>query len=67
MGFGHTLLNDNRSSITATYLAKLNVEQRRAVEQELTDELLMPSGALAVVVLAGILIVIFFWKTSGLT
>src|ERR1700688_1639231 len=32
MGVGQSLLNDNRSSMTAPYLAKLNAEQRRAVE-----------------------------------
>ena len=50
MGFGHTLLNDNRSSITATYLAKLNAEQRRAVEHganalDETPPLLIIAGA----------------------
>jgi hypothetical protein len=41
--------------------------KRQEKIQELTDELLMPTGVLAVIALAGILIVVFFWKTSGLT
>jgi hypothetical protein len=41
--------------------------ERQGKIQELTDELLMPTGGLAVVVLAAILIVIFFWKASILT
>ena len=41
--------------------------KRQEIIQELTDELLIPTGGLAVVALAAILIVIFFWKTFGLT
>jgi len=41
--------------------------KRQEKIQELTDELLMPTGVLAVIALARILIVVFFWKTSGLT
>jgi hypothetical protein len=48
-------------------IQELSDLKREEKIQELTDELLMPSGVLAVVVFAAILIVIFFWKTSGLT
>jgi hypothetical protein len=41
--------------------------KRQEKIQELTDELLMPTGVLAVVVLAAILIVIFLWNTPGFT
>jgi DNA helicase-2/ATP-dependent DNA helicase PcrA len=50
MGVGQSLLNDNRSSMTAPYLAKLNAEQRRAVEHgadslDETPPLLIIAGA----------------------
>lgn len=48
-------------------IQELSDLKRQAKIQELIDELLMPSGVLAVIVLAAILIVVFFWKTSGLT
>jgi hypothetical protein len=48
-------------------IQELSDIKRQEKIQELTDELLMPSGVLAVVVLAAILIVIFFWKTPGLS
>ena len=41
--------------------------KRQEKIQELTDELLMPTGILAVIVLAAILIVVFFWQTSSIT
>ena len=50
MGVGQGHLNDNRSSMTAPYLAKLNAEQRRAVEHgadslDETPPLLIIAGA----------------------
>jgi hypothetical protein len=48
-------------------IQELSDLKRQAKIQKLTDELLMPTGVLAVIVLAAILIVVFFWKTSGLT
>jgi len=41
--------------------------ERKEKIQELTEGLLMPTGELAVALLAAILVLIFFWKTSGLT
>jgi len=48
-------------------IQELSDLKRQEKIQNLTEELLMPTGGLAVVVLAAILIVIFFWKSSGLT
>jgi DNA helicase-2/ATP-dependent DNA helicase PcrA len=50
MAIGPSLLSDNRSSMTAPYLAKLNAEQRRTVEHgadafEETPALLIIAGA----------------------
>jgi len=42
--------------------------ERQEKIQELTEGLLMPTGELAVALLAAaILVLIFLWKTSGLT
>lgn len=48
-------------------IQELSDLKRQEKIQELTDELQMPTAVLAVVVLAAILIVIFFWNTLGLT
>jgi ATP-dependent DNA helicase UvrD/PcrA len=50
MGIGPSILSDNRSSTTAPYLAKLNADQRRAVEHgadapDETPPLLIIAGA----------------------
>jgi hypothetical protein len=41
--------------------------ERQEIIRELTDGVLMPVGELGAALLAAIFIVIFLWKTSGVT
>ena len=48
-------------------IQELSDFERQEIVRELTDDVLMPAGELGAAVLAAIFIVIFLWKTSGVT